>query len=102
MKENNNEKNNDNKKNANLEDKKTNSSNLNATKFSNGSGDFRELNKEIFQIIQQGGNISGLSITNSSLNNNSINLSNQDNSNKKISLDQTMKKILKMILLRKK
>ena len=87
MKENNNEKNNDNKKNANLEDKKTNSSNLNATKFSNGSGDFRELNKEIFQIIQQGGNISGLSITNSSLNNNSINLSNQDNSNKKISLD---------------
>ncbi len=87
MKENNNEKNNDNKKNANLEDKKTNNSNLNATKFSNGSGDFRELNKEIFQIIQQGGNISGLSITNSSLNNNSINLSNQDNSNKKISLD---------------
>ena len=87
MKENNNEKNNDNKKNANLEDKKTNSSNLNATKFSNGSGDFRELNKEIFQIIQRGGNISGLSITNSSLNNNSINLSNQDNSNKKISLD---------------
>ena len=87
MKENNNEKNKDNKKNANLEDKKTNNSNLNATKFSNGSGDFRELNKEIFQIIQQGGNISGLSITNSSLNNNSINLSNQDNSNKKISLD---------------
>ena len=87
MKENNNEKNNDNKKNVNLEDKKTNNSNLNATKFSNGSGDFRELNKEIFQIIQQGGNISGLSITNSSLNNNSINLSNQDNSNKKISLD---------------
>ena len=90
MKENNNEKENGNKKNSNLEDKKNNNSNLNGTKVSNGSGDFRELNKEIFQIIQQGGSISGLSITNlsnSSMNNNSINLSNHDNSNKKNNLD---------------
>ena len=75
MKENNNEKENVDKKNKNLEDKKNNNSNLNGTKVSNGSGDFRELNKEIFQIIQQGGNISGLSITNlsnSSMTNNSI------------------------------
>ena len=33
-----------------MEDKKNNNSNLNGTKVSNGSGDFRELNKEIFQI----------------------------------------------------
>lgn len=34
------------------------------TKVSDESGEFRELNKEIFQIIQQGGNISGASLNN--------------------------------------
>lgn len=34
------------------------------TKLSNESQEFRELNKEIFSIIQQGGNLSGISVNN--------------------------------------
>ena len=34
------------------------------TKISNESQEFRELNKEIFSIIQQGGNLSGISVNN--------------------------------------
>ena len=49
---------------------------LNLTKLSNESNDFKELNKEIFQIIQQGGNLSGFNNTNLSIssNNNSNSL----------------------------
>ena len=50
--------------------------NLNLTKISNESSDFKELNKEIFQMIQQGGNLSGVNNTNLSIssNNNSNSL----------------------------
>ena len=50
--------------------------NLNLTKISNESSDFKELNKEIFQMIQQGGKLSGVNNTNLSIssNNNSNSL----------------------------
>ena len=40
---------------------------LNITKISNESNEFKELNKEIFQMIQQGGNLSGVNNTNLSM-----------------------------------
>ena len=56
--------------------KSKNQTNLNITKLSNdesSNNDFKELNKEIFQIIQQGNNMNNLSnnLSNSSNNNNS-------------------------------
>ena len=48
--------------------------NLNLTKLSNESNDFKELNKEIFQTIQQGGNLSGV-------NNTYLTISSNNNSN---------------------
>jgi hypothetical protein len=49
--------------------KASKNNNLNLTKLSNGSNDFRELNKEIFKIIEDGGNISGLSISSNNISN---------------------------------
>ena len=49
--------------------KASKNNNLNLTKLSNGSNDFKELNKEIFKIIEDGGNISGLSISSNNISN---------------------------------
>ena len=49
--------------------KTSKNNNLNITKLSNGSNDFKELNKEIFTIIENGGNISGLSISSNNISN---------------------------------
>ena len=49
--------------------KTSKNNNLNLTKLSNGSNDFKELNKEIFTIIENGGNISGLSISSNNISN---------------------------------
>ena len=49
--------------------KASKNNNLNITKLSNGSNDFKELNKEIFTIIENGGNISGLSISSNNISN---------------------------------
>ena len=58
----------------------------NLTKASDESREYRELNKEIFQIIQQGGNTSGVSFTNKS--NSSIGATSlSDNTSSKITND---------------
>lgn len=44
--------------------------NLSLTKISSGSNEFKELNREIFQKIQQGENISGINNTDLSINSN--------------------------------
>ena len=57
----------------------------NLTKASDESREYRELNKEIFQIIQQGGNTSGGSFTNKS--NSSIGATNlSDNTSSRIKI----------------
>ena len=65
--------------NSNEENKKNSNSNLNYTKVSSESSEFRELNKEIFQTVQQDGNYSGLSKNN--ISNNSANTNSNNNSN---------------------
>jgi len=79
MKENGNENKIQSINNSNEENKKNNNSNLNYTKVSSESSEFRELNKEIFQTVQQDGNYSGLSKNNFS--NNSANTNSNNNSN---------------------
>ncbi len=63
--------------------------NLNITKLSNESNEFKELNKEIFQTIQQGGNLSGVNNTyltiSSNNNSNSLPSFNDINWKKKVS-----------------
>jgi hypothetical protein len=57
---------------------------LNSTKLSNGSYEFKELNKEIFKIIQDGGNISGINNNN---NNNNLSQSSNNASNSFLSFN---------------
>ena len=59
---------------SNLSKNSKNNNTLNLTKLSNGSNDFKELNKEIFNIIENNANLSG--VNNSSLSLNSNNISN--------------------------
>lgn len=66
---------------------------LNSTKLSNGSYEFKELNKEIFKIIQDGGNISGINNNN---NNNNLSQSSNNASNSFLSFNDINWKKIRM------